>query len=171
MNDARLLSIVPGAAIAGGFFAGRYFLGASPFALIVAPVPDGELESAWGPRKKIIGAVNPEDGALNTKDMLVAKNPLAKWAIGLRIGGFEDWYIPSRLELFTAWLTLRGTDQFASSWYWTSTQYAGYDEYAWIQSFYDGSQGYDLKDDRYRARAVRRMPIQSFDHSVISEGA
>ena len=48
---------------------------------------------------------------------------------------------------------------FEKAWYWSSEQYAGLDEYAWVQSFGYGSQFLTLKDSECRARAVRRIPI------------
>lgn len=89
----------------------------------------------------------------------------------LRIDDHDDWYLPSRLELFVAWLGLRGTEQFESAWYWTSTQYAGDDECAWFQYFRNGDQDTSLKDYECRARAVRRVLIRSFDNLHISEAA
>jgi len=37
--------------------------------------------------------------------------------------------------------------------------------WAWYQSFCNGSQSYTDRYDELRARAVRRLPIQSFTHS------
>jgi len=45
-------------------------------------------------------------------------------------------------------------------WYWSSEPTAGSSAAAWSQSFYGGTQIYWRKDDRSRARAVRRVPIQ-----------
>ncbi len=45
------------------------------------------------------------------------------------------------------------------SYYWTSTQYAGYSDNAWIQYFDGGGQGSDLKVYEFRARAVRRLLV------------
>ena len=48
---------------------------------------------------------------------------------------------------------------FERTYYWSGEQYAGYDEYAWIQGFTYGTQDTTLKGYRCRARAVRRFPI------------
>ncbi len=48
-------------------------------------------------------------------------------------------------------------EAFERAWYWTSTQYSA--GYAWVQDFEVGYQGTGGKDDRYRARAVRRFLI------------
>lgn len=47
-----------------------------------------------------------------------------------------------------------------SGWYWTREQYAGSDAYAWLQSFYNGLQISDRKDDAYRVVLVRRVAIE-----------
>jgi hypothetical protein len=54
-----------------------------------------------------------------------------------------------------------GVEQaFASEWYWSSTQHAAYDDFAWSQGFSYGYQTYSSKSARLRARAVRRLIIQ-----------
>jgi hypothetical protein len=52
-----------------------------------------------------------------------------------------------------------GAQAFADDWYWSSTQHASYDDYAWLQGFDDGYQDYGNKSARLRARAVRRFAI------------
>ncbi|WP_025917701.1 DUF1566 domain-containing protein [Herminiimonas sp. CN] len=53
-----------------------------------------------------------------------------------------------------------GSEQaFDDAWYWTSTQNAAYDSYAWVQNFVNGNQGTSHKSGEYRARAVRRLLI------------
>jgi hypothetical protein len=65
--------------------------------------------------------------------------------------------LPSRIDGLV--LFERGRAKFERDWYWTDTQCAGYDAYAWCQSFNDGFQNGNRKDDEYRARAVRRVPV------------
>jgi hypothetical protein len=52
-----------------------------------------------------------------------------------------------------------GAEAFADEWYWSSTQHASYDGYAWGQNFYYGRQDVNDKSAELRARAVRRFPI------------
>ena len=52
-----------------------------------------------------------------------------------------------------------GEQAFEDSWYWTSTQHAAYDAYAWLQNFDDGGQNDHYKSAGLRARAVRRFVI------------
>ena len=51
-----------------------------------------------------------------------------------------------------------GEQAFADEWYWSSTQHAAYDDYAWGQDFLYGVQD-DSKSASLRARAVRRLAI------------
>lgn len=149
-----------GAPFAGGIYAGRFFVGAQAHALIIAPADVGELgKTAWGGLKMVAGAASYNDGLANTQAMAAAGIKLAKWARALRIGDFDDWYLPSRLELLVAFGELQSTDGFAKDWYWSSTQYASNDGYAWCQRFNDGYQYGTHKDTKLRARAVRRLAL------------
>ena len=69
--------------------------------------------------------------------------------------------LPDRVE--GALLYARLKDQFDPNWHWLSEQYAAGG--AWNQGFDDGDQGGDVKSFEARARAVRRLPLQSFDSS------
>jgi hypothetical protein len=74
------------------------------------------------------------------------------------INGFTDWSLPDRHEArLLAINTPEGFD--IDDWYWTSTQNARNPDYAWMQDFNDGGQGYGPKSGEYRARAVRRELI------------
>lgn len=48
---------------------------------------------------------------------------------------------------------------FDPEYYWSSTQHAGYEGYAWCQYFDHGHQGFNHKGNEFRARAVRRLAI------------
>ena len=52
-----------------------------------------------------------------------------------------------------------GAEAFDPTWYWSSTQYAGYASTAWGQSFGGGTQDYGVKGYKGRVRAVRRFLI------------
>jgi hypothetical protein len=101
-----------GEAFEGGFFAGRIRIGSNEFALIVSPKAAGETDMAWGPRGEDIEAARScFDGIANTQAMAEAGSELAKWALGLDIGGHTDWYIPSRDELEICYRNLKPTGQ------------------------------------------------------------
>jgi hypothetical protein len=169
MNSPTSKILIPGAAFGGGFFAGRLFVGADAYALIVAPKDEGEFtDVAWNKSaKRVKGAESYCDGLANTRAMLDAGSALAKGALDLRIGGFDDWHIPSRLQA----LVMHGelsrlpdfqedtAEGFAREWYWTSSQHAEDGDSAWYQSFLNGYQGSTRKGNELRARAVRMIKL------------
>jgi len=170
MNAPEITLPAIGQPFAGGFFGGRFFIREQPYALIVSPKADGEIdEIAWNKNTKpVAGATHYADGLANTRAMLTAGSPLAQQITALRIGGFDDWHIPSRLQSLVLFGELRDLPAFAedqpeglaTEWYWTSTQHASDDDYAWCQRFYDGGQ--DSSHKKYgqlRARAVRMIKI------------
>jgi hypothetical protein len=66
--------------------------------------------------------------------------------------------LPTRKE--QSLLFANAAEHFQKDWYWSSEQRAGVESYAWPQLFGYGGQGWDPVSGRYRARAVRRVPIQ-----------
>lgn len=100
--------------------------------------------------------------------ILLADKPAAplKWQAAV------DWAeslgdgaaLPDRVE--GALLYARLKDQFEPRWHWLSEQYSA--GYAWGQGFGRGGQGGGGKGFEARARAVRRLPLESFDPSEAS---
>ena len=159
----------PGTKFEGGFFAGRFFIGDQPHALIVAPKAEGQIAPVrWNDSPKIVtGATSYCDGLANTKAMAKAGSELARKMLALRIDGFDDWHLPSRLQLLMAYHELAAVRAFAEgakeafdrNWYWSSTQHAELAVYAWYQLFGDGLQYYWSKGYGSRARAVRTIKL------------
>jgi hypothetical protein len=183
---------------AGGFYAGQFRIGDDLFALVVAPKADGEHDDTpWNKTVKMVAdAGSLCDGHANTLAMAKAGSALAKWAIALRIGQFDDWYLPSRDELELLYRHFKpgtgenwvyrhgdnpssvppgypysetlpgqtsttafrkgGAEAFNESWYWSSSQSASTNDYAWFQGFNGGFQDGNRKLNELRARAVRR---------------
>jgi hypothetical protein len=52
-----------------------------------------------------------------------------------------------------------GSEAFEQEVYWTSTQHASISDCAWGQYFSYGRQGYWFKDNKFRARVVRRLAL------------
>lgn len=187
---------------AGGYFAGKIVIEGKQYAIVVAPKAEGEHDDVkWNKTlKAVAGAGSYFDGLVNTKAMAEAGSVLAKWALGLNIGGFTDWYLPSRDELELLYRAFKpsmrdnycgyrsgenpssvpvgypytekmpaqtgneafragGSEAFEESWYWSSSQSASDDGYAWYQHFSNGTQTNNLTYDKLRARAVRRVPV------------
>jgi hypothetical protein len=112
-SNKEILPIL-GTAMAGGFYAGRIRLDdGTVYALIVAPKAEGEQKSVnWiHGHKDVPGALSYNDGLANTEAMAEAGSNLAQWARGLRIGGHDDWYLPSQDELEVIYRNLKPTDQ------------------------------------------------------------
>jgi len=65
--------------------------------------------------------------------------------------------LPDRIEARLLWANQ--AKQFKTEWYWTAVPFAGYDAYAWSQSFDHGFQGDWNEFYELRARAVRRVII------------
>ena len=77
-----------------------------------------------------------------------------------KINGFTDWYLPDCRE--SRLLAINSPDSFDwDVWYWTSMQDSEHPEHALVQHFGEGSPYAAHKSFKYRARAVRRLPINT----------
>lgn len=85
-------------------------------------------------------------------------NKAVEWA--KEIGG----ELPTRREQSLLFANLKS--QFKGEWYWSGEQHAAGSDDAWGQFFDDGDQDIDGKRFEASARAVRRLPIQSFINST-----
>ncbi|MCS4508915.1 Lcl C-terminal domain-containing protein [Xylophilus ampelinus] len=144
----------------GGTYAGilRGIDGEPDCALIVAPAAGGETTCTWGPRDTDAGETSDIDGRANTLLLagLAEAYPAARWALRLRLDGFEDWYMPARRELqLIAANAPEAMDP--KPYYWSSTQYSRH--YAWLQDFENGTSNNYGKGNECRARAVRRIQL------------
>ncbi len=84
-------------------------------------------------------------------------NKAVEWA--KEIGGA----LPTRREQSLLFANLKS--QFQPQWYWSGEQHAATSDTAWVQYFDGGYQSLYYKSFEARARAVRRLSIQSFIHS------
>ena len=133
--------------------------------LIISPIDTELNDTEWGEDDKMIsGAINDRDGLSNSLAIrdyaksIEKRFPAACLALSLTANGFNDWYLPARHELRLAYLNAPEIFNL-DGWYWTSTQYAGNASNAWVQNFYDGTQGNVVKGYKGRVRAVRRFMI------------
>lgn len=105
------LPTTAGTPFAGGFYAGRFQIDGTEYALIVAPKAQGEHQAVWGKYgQDIEGARSYNDGRANTEAMAEAGSALAQWALQLDIEGHSDWYLPSRDELELCYRNLKPTE-------------------------------------------------------------
>lgn len=92
---------VPGTPFGGGYYVGKIVIGASTYAIIVAPastVTTNQYRTTNAATPGIPGS--PNDGWSNTMTMVAAGNhPAAVAARAVTAGGYADWYLPSWAEL------------------------------------------------------------------------
>ena len=115
---------VIGEPFGGGYFAGyiSHTADGNPtHALIVAPRETGATGSGYTLTTNLqwkttntdtAGTSSVFDGVVNTAAMVTAginDHPAAKFCVDLSIGGFTDWYLPSRDELDIAYFNLKPT--------------------------------------------------------------
>ena len=96
-------------------------------------------------------------GLSNTNTIIGAVGPSTSYAVGLARahngGGYTDWYLPSKDELYKLYLNRSAIGGFSGT-YWSSTEYDQYD--AWILVFGSGTQDYMTKHlNSFKVRAVR----------------
>jgi hypothetical protein len=164
-----------GSLLGGGFFGGEIIVEGERFALIVAPKASGEkleLQYKANDRSTTDKTTSDDDGLANSDRINDTNHPAAQFCRRLNIGGFSDWYLPSRDELAmlernlgprrknTPELFREGeAEAFDTDWYWSSTEYAHNSSSAWIVYFGDGYQS-DLDKDGFNGvRAVRRFKL------------
>ncbi len=101
--------------------------------------------------------VDTGGGAQNTLDILndCPQSEAALLASNYVLGEYSDWYLPSKNELNAMYLNLavNNVGGFASVSYWSSSEVSAY--VPWAQDFDNGFQGYSIKFNTFRVRAVR----------------
>ena len=96
-------------------------------------------------------------GNANTNTIVASQGAgsyAAQLCADLSLGGYDDWYLPSKDELDKLYeMKVLGFGGFASAYYWSSTEYGN--NYAWIQYFGNGYQNYNNKNYTSDVRAIR----------------
>ena len=102
-----------GEAYQGGYFAGQIQMSGIIYNLVVAPKSGGENSSVVYKNTSNADtnppSQNVEYGKLATDAFNDANHPLFQWAKSLSIGGYTDWYIPSKNELEILYRNLKPT--------------------------------------------------------------
>ena len=99
-------------------------------------------------------------GRANTKAIITVEgngNYAAALCKKLTIGGFSDWFLPSKDELDLMYKNLKkaGFGSFGEGGFWSSSQ-KGFNTFnAWEQGFSDGRQGGSEKENKFSVRACR----------------
>jgi len=138
----------------GGYSDGWMYLEAAP--------SDQSTGVSWGCEgTEILGADGTAvgTGEQNTIDIeagCVTAGTAADICANLSLGGYDDWFLPSKDELNLMYTNLlaEGVGGFVFlALYWSSSEYDA--DLAWAQFFYNSYQSDELKDDTHRVRAVR----------------
>lgn len=123
---------VPGTPFGGGYYVGKIVVGASTYAIIVAPastVTTQQYRTTNAATPGIPGS--PNDGWTNTLTMVAAGNhPAAAAARAVTAGGYTDWYLPSWAELMLCYRYLKPGEVF------NATGSTGYDPSYNVPSIY-----------------------------------
>ncbi len=121
--------------------------------------PVDQASGAWGCYGTTISGADGTavgTGAQNTADILAGcsdAGTVAEIADAYTLGGYNDWFLPSKDELNELYLQKDVVGGFASDFYWSSSESNSYR--AWTQVFTNGDQ-YDVnKGSALRVRAVR----------------
>lgn len=105
---------VIGEAFGGGFYIGNIVQGGTEYYIIVAPKSSGENSSK---QYKTSNSAAPSatqtlnNGPASSSSMNSSTYPAAQFCEGLTIGGYTDWYLPSRDELELCYRNLKPTTQ------------------------------------------------------------
>ena len=147
-----------GDSYAGGIV---FYLGGQGGGLVAAPVDQSSSLQWYNGSFKTTGATATGigDGGANTARIISAQgagNYAAALCANLSLGGFTDWYLPSKdeLDLMYGNLKTAGRGGFGSAWYWSSSE-VNYGT-AWGQDFDGGRQAnYTKGNNGSGVRAVR----------------
>ena len=103
---------VPGTPYVGGYYAGQIVIDGKTYALVVSPKAEGQKSNVIWKKdwtKATPGTQSLNDGFANSEAMNDDGHPAAQFCRGLTIGGFTDWYLPSRDELEVLYRNLKPT--------------------------------------------------------------
>ncbi len=126
--------------------------------LIAAPTDQSTGIQWYNGSNTVTGATATALGAGqgNTNTIVASQgagNYAAKLCADLDLGGYTDWYLPSKDELNKLYLNKVVVGGFASAYYWSSTEYAN--DIAWSQYFANGGLSQHFKNATNYVRAVR----------------
>jgi len=125
--------------------------------LIAAPSDQGTAQ--WGCYSTLISGADGTaigTGAQNTIDIMNGCSTAgiaARLCGDLVLGGYSDWYLPSKNELNKLYINKVAIGGFADNYYWSSTEYDNSN--AWWQYFSNGNLYNYVKVYGFSVRAVR----------------
>ena len=95
-------------------------------------------------------------GPANTNEIISCQGPgsyAAKLCFDLSLGGYDDWFLPSKDELNKLFINRVAIGNLSQKFYWSSLQF-GYNTVC-NQHMGDGSQGADYRSRKLFVRAVQ----------------
>jgi hypothetical protein len=127
---------------------------------IIAAPSDQSNSIQWHANIAPIGAYDTLIGSgLSNTNMIVTNRGngdyAAKLCFDFVLNGFDDWYMPSKAELYKLYLNRIAIGGFSNSFYWSSSDV--YDYYAWGTNFGTGIQNIGTKWGHYYLRAIRNF--------------
>lgn len=126
---------------------------------IIAAVCDQSAGAEWGCSHTLLSGadgVTIGTGNQNTLDVVAGcatAGIAARICNDLVMGGYSDWYLPSKDELNKLYLNKVLIGAFVNSYYWSSSEYNSYK--SWEQNFTNGFQDHSDKTNMLRVRPVR----------------
>jgi hypothetical protein len=135
-----------------------YLDSAKAHGLIAAPADQSTGIQWYNGTYTVTGATGTAigTGQANTNALITAQGAgsyAAKLCDDLVLGGYRDWFLPSKDELNELYKNKVVVGGFAGAWYWSSSE--GSDGIAWSQDFGSGDQLYSYKGSTSTVRAVR----------------
>lgn len=122
------------------------------------PRPDPFAQPPLAEGETYVGLIVSADGTKRHHTILLPGDSDPKrWKEQLAWAENIGGDLPDRVEQALMFATLK--DHFKKDWYWSNTPHASASDYAWMQHFGSGDQTCLGTNDRYRARAVRRLSI------------
>jgi len=129
-----------------------------------------EFTAQWGDvDSKIATSAEIGSGKNNTQQLKTALEQIgeltraAHRCTQLNIGGYTDWFLPSKAELALMYINLKekGIGDFGEGFYWSSTNSQwGLWRSAWAQRFRDGEEQGGMihnRENAYSVRAIRQF--------------
>jgi len=155
-TTANIVLLTIGQSYQGGKVA--YIDSSGIHGLIAAPSDQGV--APWGCYGTAISGADGTaigTGNQNTIDIMTGCDDAgipARLCGDLVLGGYSDWYLPSKDELNQLYINKVAIGGFANNFYWSSTEYDSYG--AWLQHFSNGYQS-SANEDGYGNDYVRAV--------------
>lgn len=105
-----------------------------------------------------VGLIGDHEGHMHHVILLPGDRDGGTWDAQMKWAKSIGGDLPTRIEQAMLWTNHR--DLFRPDWYWGNEGSKCGPVWAWCHVFRDGSQCEDRKCFKYRARAVRRVPVE-----------